>query len=54
MIKNYSESSLDNTEQMNTLNLKPRKETISFLLNFSKSLSIVKGNVIKEIRFDKN
>ena len=52
MIKNYSESSLD--EKMNAINLQPRKETISFLLSFSKSLSIVKGTVLKEIRFDKN
>lgn len=52
MIKNYTESSLDNP--MSTLNLKPRKETVSFLLNFSKSFNIVKGNVIREIRFDKN
>ena len=52
MIKNYSDSSLE--KKMNTSPLKPRKETVSFLLSFSKSLSIVKGNMLKEIRFDKN
>lgn len=52
MIKNYSDSSLDKT--MNTSSLKPRKETVSFLLSFSKSLSILKGSMLKEIRFDKN
>lgn len=52
MTKNYSDASFN--KKMNTLNLQPKKETVSFLLSFSKSLSIVKGNMLKEIRFDKN
>ncbi|SEQ46680.1 hypothetical protein SAMN05421824_1731 [Hyunsoonleella jejuensis] len=44
MAKIYSKNSIQNTE-----NLKPKDETISFLLNYSKALKVVKG---QETKFD--
>lgn len=38
MAKIYSENSIENTK-----NLKPKNETIEFLLNYSKALKVVKG-----------
>lgn len=52
MIKNYSKFSFG--RKMNSIKLTPKKETVSFILNFSKSISIVKSVVVNEIRFDKN
>lgn len=52
MIKNYSDSSFD--KKMHPFKLQPKKETVSFILSFSKSISIRKGTFMNEIRFDKN
>lgn len=41
MAKIYSRKSVTNS------NMKPRKETISFLLNYSKALSYLKVNGLK-------
>ena len=41
MAKIYSKKSVANS------NMKPRKETISFLLNYSKALSYLKVNGLK-------
>lgn len=38
MAKIYSKNFIENTE-----NLKPKDETIKFLLNYSKALKVVKG-----------
>lgn len=38
MAKIYSENSLENTK-----NLKPKDETVRFLLNYSKALKVEKG-----------
>lgn len=52
MIKNYLNFSL---EEKTNLDLKPKKQTISFLLNYSKSFDIEKNcTMIKNIRLDKN
>lgn len=51
MIKNYTNSSFN--EKKNE-ELTPQKETISFLLNYSKSFSIQKSKMVNHIRFDKN
>jgi hypothetical protein len=40
MAKIYSKKTLV------TNSMKPKKETISFLLNYSKALSIIKGNTM--------
>ncbi|PQV50159.1 hypothetical protein CLV33_10215 [Jejuia pallidilutea] len=44
MAKLYSENSIENTKP-----LKPKDETINFLLNYSKALDVVKG---KEKKFE--
>ena len=41
MAKIYSEKSL------NTNDLKPREETVNFLLNYSKALSVISCNKMK-------
>lgn len=41
MAKIYSKKTLV------TNSMKPKKETISFLLNYSKALSIIKGNTMR-------
>ena len=41
MLKNYAEGSI----QMN--NLRPKKETIEFILNYSKALSVMKLKKMK-------
>lgn len=42
MAKIYSENSIKNIE-----NLEPREETVNFLLNYSKALSVIKCNKMK-------
>ncbi|WP_298555577.1 hypothetical protein [uncultured Algibacter sp.] len=42
MAKIYSENSIKNIE-----NLEPREETVNFLLNYSKALSIINCNKMK-------
>ena len=51
MIKNYSKPSFEET---NSTHIKPDKETISFLLAYSKSIKIQKSKTIENIRFDQN
>jgi hypothetical protein len=38
MAKIYSENSIENTK-----NLKPKNETVQFILNYSKALKVVNG-----------
>lgn len=42
MAKIYSENSIKKTE-----NLEPREETVNFLLNYSKALSVISCNNMK-------
>ncbi len=42
MAKIYSENSIKNIE-----NLEPREETVNFLLNYSKALSVINYNKLK-------
>jgi hypothetical protein len=42
MAKLYSENSIKNIE-----NLEPREETVNFLLNYSKALSVINCNKLK-------
>ena len=42
MAKIYSENSIKNIE-----NLEPREETVNFLLNYSKALSVINCNNMK-------
>ena len=42
MAKIYSENSIKNTE-----NLEPKEETVNFLLNYSKALSVINYNKLK-------
>lgn len=42
MAKIYSENSLDKVNE-----LKPREETVNFLLNYSKALSVINCNKLK-------
>ena len=42
MAKLYSENSIKNLNE-----LEPRKETVSFILNYSKALSVIKCNKMK-------
>ncbi|WP_181364024.1 hypothetical protein [Algibacter marinivivus] len=42
MAKIYSENSIKNIE-----NLEPREETVNFLLNYSKALSVINCNKMK-------
>jgi hypothetical protein len=42
MAKLYSENSIKNIE-----NLEPREETVNFLLNYSKALSVINCNKMK-------
>ncbi|WP_298345863.1 hypothetical protein [uncultured Algibacter sp.] len=42
MAKLYSENSIKNVE-----NLEPREETVNFLLNYSKALSVINCNKMK-------
>ncbi|WP_339893573.1 hypothetical protein [uncultured Algibacter sp.] len=42
MAKIYSENSIKNIE-----NLEPREETVNFLLNYSKALSVISYNKLK-------
>lgn len=51
MIKNYLNSSFEEKKMPQET---PNKETVSFLLSYSKSFSISKSSLVKEIRFDKN
>ncbi len=52
MIKNYKKSSFEGEKNNG---LKPKEETISFLINYSKSFSIEKrSKVIENIRLDNN
>lgn len=39
MAKLYSENSIENIE-----NLEPKEETVNFLLNYSKALSVINSN----------
>ncbi|NJB82658.1 hypothetical protein [Wenyingzhuangia aestuarii] len=52
MIKNYTNSSFEEKKMTNSNN--PNTETISFLLAYSKSVSLQKSKLVKTIRFDKN
>ncbi|MGY6647611.1 hypothetical protein [Wenyingzhuangia sp. IMCC45574] len=51
MTKNYTDSFTNST---NIQKNKPNPETVSFLINYSKSFDIKKGKSIKEIRLEKN
>ncbi|WP_298496371.1 hypothetical protein [uncultured Algibacter sp.] len=42
MAKIYSENSIKNIE-----NIEPREETVNFLLNYSKALSVINCNKMK-------
>ncbi len=42
MAKIYSENSIENTK-----NLKPKNETVQFILNYSKALKVVNGKTEK-------
>lgn len=42
MAKNYSKTSIETPN-----NLKPKEETINFLLNYSKALSVIKSDKVK-------
>ncbi|MDB4402383.1 hypothetical protein N8013_02900 [Algibacter sp.] len=42
MAKIYSENSIKNIE-----NLEPKEETVNFLLNYSKALSVINYNKLK-------
>ena len=42
MAKIYSENSIKNIE-----NLEPREETVNFLLNYSKALSVISYNKLR-------
>ena len=42
MAKIYSENSIKNLE-----NIEPREETVNFLLNYSKALSVINCNKMK-------
>jgi len=52
MVKNYATSSDEEITKKN--DLKPNKETVSFLLSYSKSFSIQQSKTIKNVRLDKN
>ncbi len=51
MMKNYVNSSAN---QKNRFAKKPKKEVVSFLLNYSKSLEYKKSKTLDQLRFDKN
>lgn len=51
MIKNYSDSLVN---QKNTQKDKPDLETVSFILNYSKSFDIKEGKSLKKFRLEKN
>jgi len=42
MAKNYSKASIETPKD-----LKPKEETINFLLNYSKALSVIKSDKVK-------
>lgn len=47
MIKNYSDSLVNQKD-------KPDLETVSFILNYSKSFDIKEGKSLKKFRLEKN